>query len=179
MEPTNNNVVQLESIPQSVPQVVTNTTANDTVSNMATTEYAGFWRRLLASFIDGIILSVFGFFVGLIFGFIIAMMGFNSNSSVYMSLKAVVNIIIYAFSIYYYIYYIGKSGQTFGKKIMGIKVVNKDSNQPIGYVGAFLREIVGKFLSAFVLLIGFLWMLWDTKKQTWHDKISNSIVIKV
>jgi uncharacterized RDD family membrane protein YckC len=32
-------------------------------------------------------------------------------------------------------------------------------------------------VSGAVVLIGFLWMIWDREKQTWHDKAAGSVVI--
>jgi uncharacterized RDD family membrane protein YckC len=66
-------------------------------------------------------------------------------------------------------------GYTIGKKIMGIRVVAVDG-KPIGLVEAFVRSI-SKILSYF-LFIGFLWMLWDEKSQTWHDKIAETFVVE-
>jgi len=47
---------------------------------------------------------------------------------------------------------------------------------PIGYGRAFVRWLVS-LVSGFVILIGYLWMLWDSEKQTWHDKAANSVVV--
>ena len=66
-------------------------------------------------------------------------------------------------------------GYTIGKKIMGIRVVSID-RKPIGLVEAFVRSI-SKILSYF-LFLGFLWMLWDNKSQTWHDKIADTYVVE-
>ncbi len=120
-----------------------------------------------------------GVIVGFLLGIFSSILGLNSTSSVYTMLKSIVNVLMYLVGIVYYIYYIGHTGQTFGKRAMGIKLVRLSDNLPIGYIGAFLREIVGKFISAFVLLLGYIWMLWDSNKQTWHDKIANSVVIKI
>ena len=35
-----------------------------------------------------------------------------------------------------------------------------------------------RWLSAIPLLLGYFWMLWDPKKQTWHDKLVSTIVVK-
>lgn len=139
-------------------------------------EYAGFWRRFLANIIDTLILSVFGFLLGISFGFLTV---FLNDSTAGVVIRSVVNLISYAVTIFYYIYFIGAKGQTLGKMAMGIKVVKLPDNSNPGYLSAFLREIIGKILSAFVILLGFFWMLWDPKKQTWHDKIANTVVIKV
>jgi uncharacterized RDD family membrane protein YckC len=36
-----------------------------------------------------------------------------------------------------------------------------------------------RFWSAFFFYIGYLWMLWDREKQTWHDKVARSVVVPV
>jgi uncharacterized RDD family membrane protein YckC len=54
-----------------------------------------------------------------------------------------------------------------------------DTGQNLDVISAILREVVGKFISSLILLLGYFWMLWDPKKQTWHDKIAKSVVVKV
>jgi uncharacterized RDD family membrane protein YckC len=46
----------------------------------------------------------------------------------------------------------------------------------IGYGRALVRNLV-KYVSAVVVLLGYLWMLWDKEKQTWHDKAAGSVVV--
>ena len=65
-----------------------------------------------------------------------------------------------------------KTGQTPGKRMMGIKVTT-DSGQPIGLGGAVLRWLLQTVLNSFVY-IGSLWMLWDEDKKTLYDKILNN-----
>jgi uncharacterized RDD family membrane protein YckC len=78
-----------------------------------------------------------------------------------------------------YIRALGKTGQTWGRKIVGVKVVGEMSGQPIGVGKAFGRQLFASFISAQIFYLGYLWMLWDDKKQTWQDKVVGSIVIKV
>jgi hypothetical protein len=33
-------------------------------------------------------------------------------------------------------------------------------------------------LSALLCFLGFFWMLWDRRKQTWHDMVANSLVVR-
>ena len=77
-----------------------------------------------------------------------------------------------------YLRALGRTGQTWGRKIAGVKVVNKTTNQPLGVGKAFLRCLVAGIVSGNCIL-GYLWMLWDKDKQTWHDKIVGSVVLKV
>jgi uncharacterized RDD family membrane protein YckC len=61
---------------------------------------------------------------------------------------------------YYIVLQGGPTGQTVGKKVLNIRVVVQ-------------------FLLSGILYLGYLWMLWDREKQTWHDKASRSVVVPV
>ena len=79
--------------------------------------------------------------------------------------------------IVYYVLLTGLKGQTLGKMALGIVVVNGQGEvQGIGR--AALREIVGKFVSAIVILLGFFWIGWDKEKRGWHDHISGTYVVR-
>lgn len=122
--------------------------------------YAGWWRRFAGYLIDGIILGVVnGILTGVLKG-----AGYG--------LGTVVNI-------GYFTYLVGSRGQTLGQQVMGIRVVDADSGQAaIGYTRAFIRWI-GYLVSALVLLLGFLWPLWDSRKQGWMDKMARTVVVTV
>jgi uncharacterized RDD family membrane protein YckC len=78
-----------------------------------------------------------------------------------------------------YLRALGKTGQTWGRKIVGIKVIGESDGQPIGFGRALGRQLFASFISAQVFYLGYLWMLWDDKKQTWHDKVVGSIVVRL
>lgn len=70
------------------------------------------------------------------------------------------------------------TGQTVGKKLMGIRVVDIQGTRP-SMGKFFLREIIGKMLvNQLTLDIGYLWVLWDSKRQGLHDKIASTYVVK-
>lgn len=79
------------------------------------------------------------------------------------------------FTLYNTVYRIGEYGSSIGKKITGLIVSDKRSFKQLGFWRAYLRQIAKK-LSWFPLGAGYLWMLIDEHKQTWHDKISRAIV---
>jgi uncharacterized RDD family membrane protein YckC len=76
----------------------------------------------------------------------------------------------------YYIVYEGR-GQTIGKKAVGIRVADAMSGAPIG-PGRAAGRYFARILSALPCYLGYFWMLWDENKQTWHDKLVNSIVVR-
>jgi len=71
----------------------------------------------------------------------------------------------------------GRTGQSIGKKVMGIRLVDEYSGQPIGAGMAFVRELAHALDGA--IYIGYLWPLWDDKRQTFADKILNTVVVEV
>jgi uncharacterized RDD family membrane protein YckC len=132
----------------------------------APTARASFWQRLVAAIVDGLLLGLVGFIVSLPFGD----PGFYERSPAGGTINFLVGIA-------YYIYFHGSpSGQTVGKKTMGIRVVGFRDGASIGYARAALRY-VGSILSGIACLLGYLWMLWDAEKQTWHDKIADTVVV--
>ena len=77
----------------------------------------------------------------------------------------------------YFTYFEGSpSGQTIGKRAMNIRVVDFSTGGSIEYGRAALRYLM-RLVSGFVCLLGYLWMLWDPERQTWHDKVANSVVV--
>lgn len=142
--------------------------------------YAGFLTRFFAALVDGILLGIVGFVIGVVVqGVGLAAAGNDRTGSVVMIFSTLGTIINLGVSFAYYIYFIGKSGQTIGKRALGIKVMVKDSDVPVGYLNAFLREVVGKLVSGLVLGLGYFWVIWDKDKQGWHDKIAKTVVVKV
>jgi uncharacterized RDD family membrane protein YckC len=121
---------------------------------------AGFWIRFGAAIVDGVILAIIQLVLILAIG----------NAGQLLSI---------VIGLGYYIYLEGSgSGQTVGKRVAGIRVISAVNGGPIGY-GAATGRYFARILSAIPLLLGYLWMLWDGNKQTWHDKLSGSVVVPV
>ncbi len=77
-----------------------------------------------------------------------------------------------------YVRALGKTGQTWGRKIVGVKVVGEMTGEPIGFGKALGRVLFAGAISGQIFYLGYLWMLWDDKQQTWHDKVVGSIVVR-
>lgn len=94
---------------------------------------------------------------------------------------ALVAVLLYlvalAFSIWNRFIRTGKTGQSIGKQALGIRLVSQETGQPIGGLMAFVRDLA-HFLDSIACSIGYLWPLWDQQRQTFADKVMNTIVIK-
>ncbi|MFJ7215267.1 RDD family protein [Amycolatopsis sp. NPDC098790] len=71
----------------------------------------------------------------------------------------------------------GNTGQSLGKRILGIKLISEQTGQPVGAGSAFLRDLC-HIADGAACYIGFLWPLWDDKSQTFADKIVSTVVVQ-
>jgi uncharacterized RDD family membrane protein YckC len=76
------------------------------------------------------------------------------------------------------VFRMGRTGQSVGKRAIGLRLLDDKTGQPIGAGMCFLREVVSNIVNQ-VFYLSFLWMLWDTDKQTLADKAVHSSVIVV
>lgn len=138
---------------------------------------AGFWIRVVASFIDGLLIGIVQFVLALLLGLIAGMSGLGDGNGE-VALAIVVQLFGMALSFGYYIFFTGYCGQTPGKMAVRIKVIRTDGSE-IAYGRAFLREVIGKTISAILLGIGYLMVAFDGQKQGLHDKMADTYVIKL
>jgi uncharacterized RDD family membrane protein YckC len=119
---------------------------------------AGWWPRLGAVLIDGLLVS-------LIAGLLSAVLhGVGDGLAVLVS------------ATYFTILEGGQHGAGAGKQALGLRVVDRRTGGPIGYPRAFVRWL-GRILSAMAFFIGYLWMLGDSERQCWHDKLAGDVVV--
>jgi uncharacterized RDD family membrane protein YckC len=145
--------------------------------------YGGFWIRFVAVFLDGIIVSIPVFILGVIVGIAGAVAsnasgnsGSNGANIATTGASLLVELIGFAISIGYFIYFWGR-GQTLAMRLFHLRVADATTGQPIGYGRAALRY-VGYLLSAIVCYIGLIWAAFDSRKQGWHDKIASTVVLQ-
>jgi uncharacterized RDD family membrane protein YckC len=97
--------------------------------------------------------------------------------------RTAVAVVLVAFSVLvvpvYYVVFHATTGATVGKKVLGIRLCDKDTGGPIGFGRAYVRSLVTGLLWVIVYPapLNYLWPLWDPQKQAWHDKAVNSVVL--
>lgn len=127
------------------------------VISAATLPRVGFWFRILASGLDAII-------VGIAFGMIQSL--WHGFGGVYPFWYAVYCVVLWA-----------TKGTTVGGIICGLKLVRLD-DRPVTWSVAIVRAL-GAFLSLVVAGLGFIWVAFDDEKQSWHDKIAGTTIVRV
>ena len=117
------------------------------------------------------------FLVDLVISIVVGAVGFMIGSAI-GDLGTTLNSV---FGIVYWIIVlvmVATRGQSPGKIAIGIKIVKTDGTS-VGVGTALLREVIGKIVSTIIIFLGYIWILFDSKNQGWHDKISDTIVVKV
>jgi len=112
---------------------------------------AGFWIRLAAALLDAII--------------IMAVSGVLRHIGIFPIAMIAYHIVMW-----------GWKGTTVGGIVTGLKVIRTDG-QPLNYGVAAVRSLASIF-SLMIMALGFFWAGWDREKQSWHDKIAGTCIVK-
>ncbi|MFJ1801056.1 MULTISPECIES: RDD family protein [unclassified Streptomyces] len=130
-------------------------------------ELAHWGLRFGGLIVDGLVLMI---------PYILVIIGGAVGDSFGMILSAIGFIGFVAVAIWQ-LYQEGTTGQSIGKKAVGIRLLREADGRPLGFGMAFVRRLA-HFLDSLACYIGWLWPLWDAKKQTFADKVCSSVVVK-
>ena len=140
-------------------------------------ELAGWWRRVGAYLLDALLLLLpIGVFVALV----VTSKPDDDEGERWVTLFALTYLATFMLPfVYFTLMHGGERGQTLGKRVTGIRVVD-GRGEPIGYGRAFGRYANTFLFALFVapIVLDFLWPLWDAKKQSLHDKIAGTVVVR-
>lgn len=133
-------------------------------------EYAGFWVRFLASVLDSVLLLMVAVPLLLMFYGPSVLVVSESPGLAY-------DLINYGLPIVAVILFWKYRAATPGKIMMDIYIVDANTlRQPT--FGRLLLRYLGYYVSILTIFLGFFWIGWDKRKQGFHDKIANTLVIK-
>src|SRR5260370_41511233 len=102
-------------------------------------------------------------------------------STVGLTAKIILICLVALLALVYTIYnrwILGGQGQSIGKKVLGMMLISEETGQPIGTLNAFLRDIC-HIVDSIICYIGYLFPLWDPKRQTIADQIMKPVVVPV
>ncbi len=138
----------------------------------------GFWIRLAANLLDNALLGV----TLMMCRGLLMMAGLASGASLDNVAEGPVAVAIslfgMVFTLAYFVFFTGYGGQTPGKMALRLKVIRTDGGA-VGFGRAFLREVIGKFFSAVLLMAGYLMVAFHPQKQGLHDKMAGTYVVKI
>lgn len=134
-------------------------------------QYAGFWIRVGATLIDTVlVMLIIVPLLTMTYG--VDYWAFGSGGSGLVDI--LVNYVLPACAIV--LFWIYRSA-TPGKMALRLTIVDADSGGKPS-VRQLLIRYVGYYISTFPLLLGLIWVGFDRRKQGWHDKLANTVVIK-
>jgi uncharacterized RDD family membrane protein YckC len=90
--------------------------------------------------------------------------------------SVVADLLAMAFAVWNYGYRQGTTGSSIGKSVMNFKVVSERTGQPTGFAMSLVRQLA-HFLDGVACFIGYLFPLWDHKRQTFADKIMSTVCL--
>jgi uncharacterized RDD family membrane protein YckC len=122
--------------------------------------YANWGQRVAAYLIDIVPIAV------------IVIIGSATRSLILLLLFALIALVVNGYNRWYMA---GTTGQSWGKKALHLNLVYESNGEPTGTGIAFARDIC-HILDSLTCYIGWLWPIWDAKRQTFADKIVSTVV---
>jgi uncharacterized RDD family membrane protein YckC len=151
-------------------------------------DYANWFKRVGAYLIDQIAMGIAGLPLWIGYGMIAATAKTTTNadgtvtttmddpSGTALLLMVLGALTTLAFFIWNSCIRQGRTGYSLGKSALGMKLIGEQTGQPIGAGMSFVRYLA-HILDALPCYLGYLWPLWDAKRQTFADKIIKTVVI--
>lgn len=169
-----------EPVPPPVPYGVG--PANVQAPTREPVQYGGFWIRLLAKLIDGIILFVVGNIISALFlgDAIMALESLNPEDPAalgqIMAIFGRLMLLGMVVGLSYHWFFLAKFAATPGKLALGLRIVRGDGS-PLSH-GRIVARFFAEYLSGFILYIGYIIAAFDDEKRTLHDYICDTRVVK-
>jgi uncharacterized RDD family membrane protein YckC len=138
--------------------------------------YGGFWIRFGARLIDGFLLGIVQASLALaIFGAFGAQFRPNLIASEPLGLRVSFQILSYAIGFLYEVFFLHYRGATLGKMALGLQVV-RSNGESLGW-GVCIARYFMNFVSALILLIGYIMAGFDSEKRALHDRVCDTRVV--
>ena len=153
------------------------------------TFYASWGRRVLGYLFDALLSGIFALPMWVGYYQLVGSIDYETDaygnrtvasttdvSDATVALLIVGALISLVFNIYNLVIRQGRTGYSLGKTIVGIKLVKISTGQPMGAGLCFVRQLA-HIVDSLVCYLGWLWPLWDSRRQTLADKIMATVVV--
>ncbi len=129
-------------------------------------ELVGFWRRVLAQLLDLFWLLPLSVVLGTVGSLV-------NGGELSLGGELMANLIGALLVLMFWV----ERGGTPGKLVLGYRIVDAETGGPPPMNRLVLRYI-GYLVSAIPLGLGYIWVLWDPRRQGWHDKMAGTLVVR-
>jgi uncharacterized RDD family membrane protein YckC len=144
-------------------------------------QYGRFFKRFGAWVLDmvitGILAAILGMAVLSLVALTLALDG-GLFQLIAKYLAWVTLVVMLALHFLYYGYFWSRDGNTLGMKAFEVKVVRRNPDAQISFLRGGLRGTIGYWISGIVFGLGYLWAAFDRRKETWHDKLFDTAVVR-
>lgn len=138
-------------------------------------QYAGFFVRLSAAVIDGIIVFMLLLLVRLPIWVSTFWLQNNPLDKEILFRFSTLDIVVYLLATTYYVLMLYYGGATIGKKLLKLKVVGEEGR--LSFFTVLYRETIGKYISTAIMFIGFFLIGVDSQKRGLHDILCDTWVV--
>tara|TARA_Y100001970_G_scaffold290274_1_gene423442 strand:+ start:97098 stop:97517 length:420 start_codon:yes stop_codon:yes gene_type:complete len=132
---------------------------------------AGFFKRLFSLFYDLLLILSIALFSTLIL--VLLNEDQTGNSKSFLLLQRL--ILIVSGPVYFCYFWMKNNGQTIGMQAWKIQMVSKNGSRLI--ISQCLLRCVVSLISFIPFGLGYIWIIFDKKRESWADKASNTILI--
>ncbi|HWL83238.1 MAG TPA: RDD family protein [Roseomonas sp.] len=136
--------------------------------------YAGFGRRFLAQLVDGFLLGLVALLLEVVQGVVHALQGLPLEDGPSMASELLVQVIVALIVLLFWATRLA----TPGKLLLGLRIVDVQTGGRPAFP-RMLARYLGYILSTLPLGLGYFWMLWDERRQCWHDKLGGTVVLRL
>jgi len=151
--------------------------------------YAGFVTRSIAFAIDMLLVAATQVTILLLTRLLLDFFGFDQLAQAIFEPTEGANVSLFVTTMRWVIAFIGSGfllavysismwllvDKTLGQALLGLRVLRTDGRSLT--LGPAVRRVLGYYVAFLSLFIGFLWVLIDDRRQGWHDKIADTVVI--
>ena len=137
----------------------------------ASVRYGGFWIRAVACSIDNVLV----FLVAVILIFLQGLWTQGASFRTFQG-QVVTHLLTLGINFLYFGWLQGKYHGTPGKRLLGLRLVRSDL-APVEISRSMARSLAS-VVSGLLLGLGYLWVVFDPKKRSWHDRMAGTLVIR-
>lgn len=134
-------------------------------------DYTSWGSRVGSALVDGLI-------PGVVASLGLVGLAFSSDAGVVLGIAVVFSLAAFVLALWNSCYRQGRTGQSLGKQLMGTRLVRARDGGTLGFWATLARQLAHVLDSA-PLYLGYLWPLWDDRRQTFADKVCDTVVVRI